>query len=326
MMRIWTAIVLCLVLCAHVASQENAVQPVKPGPAEPGSVVAKLAADIESVESVVSNDWVVEWLSQVRRLPPVESHTVTVNNKDVVVDEAMFYSARYGSPLSYARALDLAASAGFEGKPGSKVFDFGYGSIGHLRMLALRGHAATGVDVAPFLKTMYRDAGGKLGDGSVSVIDGRFPKDDDIVSRVGDNYDLVLSKNVLKRGYIHPAREVTDARMVIDLGVDDDTFLSKVASLLKPNGIFVIYNFCPAKAADDKPYIPWADGESPFSREAFQKAGFEVIHFDVIDDAEARRMGSALGWDGPGGMNLETDLFAWYTVVRKKSDATGVSP
>ncbi len=322
-MRFWTAIVLCFGLCAHASSQESAAQP---GPALPGSVIAKLASDIESVESVVSNTWVVEWLSQVRRLPPVESRTELVNNREVVIDEAMFYFARYGSPLSYARALDLASSAGFEGKPGSRVFDFGYGSIGHLRMLALSGHTVTGVDVAPFLQAMYRDASGKLDSGTVSVLHGRFPKDQDLVERVGDQYDLVMSKNVLKRGYIHPAREVSDPRMTIDLGVEDDVFLAKIASMLKPGGVFVIYNFCPAKAADDQPYIPWADGESPFSRDAFQNAGFEVIHFDVNDDAEARRMGSALGWDGPGGMNLEADLFAWYTVVRKKADSTTVKP
>ncbi len=99
---------------------------------------------------------------------------------------------------------------------------------------------------------------------------------------------------------------------------DDRLFLSSVAGILKPNGLFVIYNFCPAKAPLDKPYVPWSEGESPFSKEDFRTAGFEVLHFDVKDDVEARRLAKALQWDTKGGMNLEDNLFAWYTIVRKK--------
>jgi len=116
------------------------------------------------------------------------------------------------------------------------------------------------------------------------------------------------------------------ARAVIDLGVDDGEFLSRVLKMLKPDGLFVIYNFCPPKAAIDKPYIPWADGESPFSKADFVAAGFEVLHLDVVDNAEARRLAHALSWDGPGGMTLETDLFAWYTIVRKKAKTESENP
>lgn len=288
--------------------------------AKPGDVVAQLAAEVADTETVISNAWVIDWMKQVGKLPAVEARQVESNGKQITIDEGMFYYARYGSPLAYARALDLAATSGFEAAPGSRVFDFGYGSIGHLRMLALMGHHVVGVDVAPFLKLMYADASGQLGDGSVQVYDGRFPKDENLTSKVGKDFDLVISKNVLKRGYIHPSREVSDPRMLIDLGVDDDTFLASVAAMLKPNGLFVIYNFCPAKSSADNPYIPWAEGESPFTKEAFNKAGFEVLYLDVVDDAEARRLGHALGWDAPGGMKLDTDLFAWYTIVRKKDD------
>jgi SAM-dependent methyltransferase len=284
-------------------------------PTKKGEMIEQLAAAIDSVESIVSNLWVIEWLKQVKNLPSVEPRTVESNGKQIVIDEATFYYSRYGSPLSYARVLDLAVTAGFEGNEGARIFDFGYGSIGHLRMLALSGQHVVGVDVAPFLKLMYRDASGPLGSGSVQVFDGKFPADQDLAQIVGGAFDLVLSKNVLKRGYIHPSREVPDKRMVIDLGVDDPSFLAHVSSMLKPSGLFVIYNFCPPKAAADQDYIPWAEGESPFTREAFVDAGFEVVHFDVVDDAEARRLGQALGWDA--SMDLEKDLFAWYTIVRK---------
>ena len=48
------------------------------------------------------------------------------------------------------------------------------------------------------------------------------------------------------------------------------------------------------------------------------RAEVDVVAFDVIDNESARRLGHALQWDGPeGGMDLEKDLFAWYTIVRK---------
>jgi hypothetical protein len=38
----------------------------------------------------------------------------------------------------------------------------------------------------------------------------------------------------------------------------------------------------------------------------------------VNDDAPARAMGKALGWDqGAGGMDLAHDLFGHYTLVEK---------
>lgn len=105
---------------------------------------------------------------------------------------------------------------------------------------------------------------------------------------------------------------------MIDLGVNDQQFLEQINKILKPNGLLAIYNFCPPKAPEDKPYIPWADGECPFSKEQLDQAGFEVLEYDVVDDLQARKLGSLLGWDIQGGMNLEKDLFAWYTIARKK--------
>ncbi len=305
-----------LVLSSQGFSQDKIAEPAKEG-----EVVAQLAKGIGSVNSVVSSPWVKEWVTSVSSLPPIQPHIVQFKGKELMIDEAIYYSSRYGSPLAYARALDLAVGAGFKADRGSRIFDFGYGSIGHLNMLALLGHECVGVDIAPLLKIMYAGSNGPVGKGSVKVLDGLFPKDLDLVVNVGVDYDLVISKNVLKQGYIHPSRDVPDPRMVIDLGVDDASFLARIAAMLKPNGLFVIYNFCPAKASADKPYIPWAEGESPFTRGAFQLAGFEILHFDVVDDLDARRLGHALGWDADGGMKLETDLFAWYTIVRRKPNA-----
>jgi SAM-dependent methyltransferase len=307
------ALITSLVIANSLLAQDAA-----PPPTKAGEGIAQIAAEVEPVTKLLSNQWVIDWANQAKQLPTVEPKSVDVKGKQVSIDESTFYYSRYGSPLAYSRALDLAVSSGYEGKAGSRVFDFGYGSIGHIRMMALSGLHVVGVDVAPLLKVMYSDASGKLGTGSVQVFDGRFPADESLAEKVGGAFDLVLSKNVLKRGYIHPSREVSDQRMLIELGVDDPTFLAKIAAILKPKGLFVIYNFCPPKAGPNANYIPWAEGESPFTREAFTAAGFEILHFDVVDDVEARRLGQALGWDA--SMNLEKDLFAWYTIVRKKAE------
>jgi len=287
-------------------------------PAVPGAVVAKLQQEIEKVLPGVQGVWTKSWLEEVGRLGKVEPKKIKLGEREIFVDESLFYSGRYGSPLAYARALDLAEKHGFAPSKGAKIFDFGYGSIGHLRMFAQMGLNAIGVDVEPLLPVMYEGCSGPLGDGSVQLLNGRFPAEEKLVELAGDGYDLFLSKNTLKRGYIHPSREPASPRHVIQLGVTDEKFLERVASMLKPRGLFVIYNFCPPRAALDKPYIPWADGECPFTREELSNAGFEVLEYDVVDDKEARDLGHRLGWDAPGGMKLETDLFAWYTIARKK--------
>jgi hypothetical protein len=150
------------------------------------------------------------------------------------------------------------------------------------------------------------------------VLHGRFPTDPALVKELGGGYDLFLSKNTLKRGYVHPERPVPD-RQRIDLGVSDAEYVRAVHRLLRPGGYFFIYNLSPAPAPPDKPYLPWADGRSPFPAETLQAEGFEVIAFDKDDSPAARAMGRALGWDqGEPAMDLEKDLFGTFTLARRK--------
>lgn len=242
-----------------------------------------------------------------------------------VADEQHYYTTRYGSPISYARPLEILARApnGLKALSGKKILDFGYGYVSHLRMFAQLGADARGVDVDPMLRALYAEKGdqGSIGTGRVTLYDGRFPADAKIVEAIGDGYDLIISKNVLKRGYIHPEREA-DPRKLIDLGVSDEAFLAAVHRALKPGGRILVYNLFPAQAPLDKPYIPWADGRSPFSRAQWEKAGFKVLAFDENDDARIRAVAHALGWDRPEGdepgMNLEKDLFGLYSLFEKK--------
>jgi SAM-dependent methyltransferase len=238
------------------------------------------------------------------------------------IDEDTYQGLFYGSPMAYLLPLERLGEAGFGSLSGKRVADFGHGGIGQLRLFAELGAEAVGIDVDPLQPVLYSapaDQGpfGKSG-GSVKLVHGRFPADSKVVSAVGGGYDLFLSKNTLKRGYIHPAQKV-DPRMLVNLGVDDAAYLKAVASVLKPGGWFVIYNLSPAPNAVGKPYLPWSDGRCPFSAADLAAAGFEILVRDGVDDQAARALGAALGWDKPPAkMKLADDLFALVTIARKK--------
>jgi SAM-dependent methyltransferase len=264
-----------------------------------------------------------EWLGAAAfaQLPAADRAAWTA----VTIDEATYQGLFYGSPLAYLLPLERLAAAGFSGLRGKRVADFGHGGIGQLRLFAELGAEAVGIDVDPLQPVLYAapaDQGplGKAG-GSVRLVHGRFPADPRAVAAVGGDLDLFLSKNTLKRGYIHPAEKV-DPRLLVDLGADDPAFLKAVARALKPGGWLVIYNLSPAPNAAGKPYRPMADGRCPFSAEDLAAAGFETLVRDAVDDKAARALGAALGWDQPPvNMKLEDDLFGLVTVARKKPPA-----
>ena len=112
--------------------------------------------------------------------------------KPVPVDESIYYTTKYGSPLAYVRPIDLLGQAGLDDVWPARVLDFGYGTIGHLRLLAGLGADVTGVDVDPLLPALYsrpedqgviKNARGR--DGRIRLIDGRFPADHSVRSSVG---------------------------------------------------------------------------------------------------------------------------------------------
>jgi hypothetical protein len=325
-----------------------------------GTVVEQLRAEAAMVMHTVECDATRRLLINTSWLPVVESRTVHRDAKTGAVvshatwealsktdradpsptdrsayaplelDEEFYYYTRYGSPLAYARPLDLIAKS-LGCKDGSfarkRILDFGYGGIGHLRLLASCGANVVGVDVDPVLPALYSREGDtgeipgaglaepKPPAGSLTLVLGRWPASEQIVNAVGKGYDLIISKNTLKNGYIHPEKDVP-ASQRIDLGVDDATFLKAVASTLNEGGLFLIYNICP-KQSEEK-FIPWADGRCPFSKEAITAAGLETLDRDVDDTVAVRALGKALNWDeGENAMDLEKDCFATYTLIRK---------
>ncbi len=313
------------------------------------TLLKQLRAEAASLTALVQSDAGKAFLKAVEHLPPPEARTIyrspstgralspaaasaLPEQERSALDEQSFgpetfYLTRYGSPLAYSRPLDLLGAAGVSSWHGLRVLDLGYGTLGHLRTLALAGADARGVDVDSFLKALYCEPGDQgpvagaanqssasAPGGRVTLIEGRWPAEPGVVDEVGAGYDVFLSKNTLKRGYIHPAREV-DPRMTIDLGVGDEQFLAELHRILKPGGLAMIYNICPPEAAEDEAYIPWADGRSPFTREAWEAAGFELLEFSREDNEATRRQGMLLDWGT--AEEVEQEFFAWYTLARK---------
>ncbi len=134
---------------------------------------------------------------------------------------------------------------------------------------------------------------------------------------VGTDYDLIISKNTLKRGYVHPERPV-EAQRLLGLGIDDGHFVKALYDALKPGGRVMIYNICPAPSPAGSPYKPWADGRCPFAEEVWKSAGFRVVAFDRDDSKDIREVARVLGWDkGESPIDLKTDLFAQYSLMEK---------
>lgn len=246
------------------------------------------------------------------------------------LDERYYYETSFGTPLAYIRALDLAAGAGFESADGAKVFDFGFGTIGHLRLLASLGADVHGAEVLGILEKFYQPsdvgwiprakAAGDGEQGSITLHFGLWPAEAKLVEAIGGDYDLIISKNVLKREYVHPVRPV-DPRYLVHLGVSDEVFAQRVFESLKPGGLFVIYNLYPPRVPEDQPYQPWRSGECPFDRRLMESLGFEVIAFDVDDVAVAHELARALGWDkGESPMDLMTGLRGMYTILKKPAE------
>jgi hypothetical protein len=305
------------------------------------SRVAQLEDEAKALAPLFKTPLVREFLAAVPKLPSVQPRTVyrdsarthawsarqaeqlpdSVRSRLVprTLDEKFYYDTRYGSPLAYARALEVLGQNGVKSVRGLNVADFGCGMLGQLRLLAENGATTVGIDVDPLLPALYSEPGdqGVVGAGRVALATGQWPATDEMRRAVGEGLDLFVSKNTLKNGYLHPEKPV-DPRMLVHLGVSDSEFVAALARSVKKGGRVLIYNLCPAPAPPDKPYIPWADGRCPFPREMWTAAGFKVVVFDRDDSPAARAMGHALGWDeGEGGMKLDSDLFATWSLFQR---------
>jgi hypothetical protein len=237
------------------------------------------------------------------------------------LDENFYYNTGYGSPLSYVRAWEILAAAGVKEFKGLRTLDYGCGGIAPMRLQASQGADAVGVDIEPLFPLYYNQAGdqgevsGENGTGKVLLVTGRWPAEEAAKGAVGGGYDVIISKNTLKKGYVTPAQPC-DEKFLVKLGVADVNFCKAMFDALKPGGKVLIYNICGKMPADK--YVPMTDGRCPFSREMLETVGFKVVAFDADDSEGCRGMARVLGWDqGAGAMNLKDDLFATYTLVER---------
>jgi len=331
-----TAVVLFAGGCA---TQQTAIPSVR---LAEDDALASLRADADALRPMAETDAARDWLDETSRLPVPEPRTVYYRPRSVAYTPGQFenlteeekanlreynagtrryYSTFYGTPVAYMRALDIIASrAGISSFEGKRVLDFGYGQIGQLRMLAQLGADAVGVDNDPTLGLLYAESGDQGvvendgTNGSVHVIHGEWPSDASTRAAVGTGFDIFTARNVLKRGYVHPTEPTPDWAKV-GLGMEDAEFLKTLHDVLRPGGVALIYNLGGAKRTPDDRYNPSSDIACPWSREQFERAGFEVLAHDEDEDGPAREVGRALGWGER--MDLDNALFGSYTLVRR---------
>lgn len=339
---------ICLALCVLPVPWVIADETKDPQSTQPVPVVgaALLKKESAAVRPLMKSAVAGQFLRKTDDLPGYSPRTIYRNPKSrefhsksetaalgkqvrealesIEVSETLYYTTKFGTPLAYSRVLELLGQAGLSDLAGKRVMDFGCGTIGHLRLMASCGADAVGVDVDSLLRAMYSEPGDqgtvkntRGPDGKVSMVIGRWPADTAAKTAVGGGYDLITSKNTLKNGFFHPEHPVPKNRLV-DVGVDDKTFVKSLFDALKPDGMMMIYNICPAPSRPDEPYKHWADGRCPFPKDMLESAGFRVFAFDRDDSEAVRKMAHALEWDrGDHPMDLENDLFAHYTLLKK---------
>ena len=308
---------------------------------EPAPLQA-LRDDAQKLRSVFESAQAQRMLDEVAHLPVCDERTIHVAVRpnrgytqaryDALSDDMReglqaftvnaqrYYSTFYGSPLVYARTLDLLGQhAPRFDLSSARVMDLGYGQLGQLRLWAQMGAEVTGVEVDPILEAMY-DGCGALGDidgaGSLRLINGAWPNDPHCRKEVGSGYDLIVSRNLLKRGYVKPAQLNPEFPIPVAWGMSDQEALSHFYNALAPGGIIVIESLGPKP----DPAKPWGDIANPWERTAWEAAGFEVLAHDSDESKYARTMGRAMGWEAQ--MDLEHDLFAVYSVYRKPAGAS----
>ena len=341
-MRRFAAMLAAVVACAPAPPRSAPAAPATGLPAAPDAALESLRQDSRALRSLAQTPLSRAFLEATSAQRAVASRVVWTDEATRAVwsdaeaaslaperratltrrelDASFYWETNYGSPLSYLRAIDVLAGAGLTDLAGKRVVDFGYGTAGQLRLMATLGADATGVDVDPLLRALYSrpEDQGAVGGGHVKLVAGRWPAWPGTRAAVGDHLDVFLSKNTLKRGYVHPALAVNPSRH-FDLGVDDATFLSAVHDALVPGGLVLIYNVCPAPAPSGAPYIPWADGRSPFDRASWERSGFDVRELDRDDTPALRAVAHVLRWDsGEDAVDIEHDIFATYTLVRRR--------
>ena len=308
---------------AHAQTQDDALAPLK--------------QDATALQEIYTSEQARQMLNEVEHLPVMEPRTIHVAvrpNRGYTqsqyealseeereglqayeVDAAKYYSTFYGTPLVYARVPELLRTFAPEFSfSDARIMDLGYGQLGQLRLWAQMGADVVGVEVDPILSAMY-DGCAAVGNienaGSVALVEGAWPNDDTCRKQVGGGYDLIVSRNLLKKGYVKPEKLNPQFPVPVAWGMSDTEAVQHFYDALAPGGIVLIESLGPKP----DPEKPWSDIANPWERAAWEQVGFEVLAHDTDESKFARAQGMALGWDER--MDLENGLYAVYSIYRK---------
>lgn len=305
------------------------------GVGKPGAYVAKLQAIAKGLRVHAASEVARDWLDATGSLPWVQPRRLyqypakkdlfprsavmklPAEHRGMLLSrefgEQVYYDGRYGSGLSYWPLVEALARAGMSSLAGLRVLDIGYGTILPLRLMACLGARVTGIDTDTFPIAMYGEPADKgavratkaatnpsrVG-GSIELVRGKVG-----VEWTPSECDVVVSRNTLKNGYVHPSG---DNEPSVRLGMDGGAFLGVLRGALARGGLMLIYN-----TFDLAEPGPGSDGRCPFARDQFTAAGFEVLALDEPDDASQERYAEVMRAHVP--LEAATPR-AVYTVVR----------
>ncbi|MBS0187974.1 MAG: hypothetical protein JSS51_07885 [Planctomycetes bacterium] len=277
---------------------------------KPGMTVARLQRLAKAFRAAVRSDVAADFLNATSALPWIQPRRLYQDpeSKDLFPSSAIaaipsekrwklvsrafhehdYYEGRYGTPLTYATFLDALADHGVATVSGKRVLDIGYASILPLRLMACLGADITGLESDRLPHALYSFEGDS---GEVRTVRGRTIDRTHngrlrlVRGRLGvdwtpdpESFDLILSRNTLKQGYVHPRTEHA-LEPNVRLKLSDAEFLAVVRRSLAPGGVFAIYNtFDPADTG------PGGDGRCPFSQEQFASAQLRTVVIDSPDD------------------------------------------
>ncbi len=316
-------------------------------------VIRRFMLEAEGLMPLMETDAAREFLAEVPELPEIQSRLIFVRQgivPDAVseaefqmlpdefkaalrpqkIDITKYYQTIYGSPLAYARPLDvIAAIAEWDSFNDKKILDFGYGQIGQLRLLAQCGADVTGIELSSLISAMYTlpgDTGKMTGasgnTGSLRLLHGAWPAGQIARERVAGAYDLIMARNVLRKGPMDRANKDVRPELRVHLRTSNEMFLARMNEALKMGAYALVYNIGGA-GPELWEQFPASDFSCPFTREQWESAGFELIALNQVDDEPMRKAAKALFLDrGPDGINLETNLYAQYTIAKKVREAT----
>lgn len=326
---------LCLALAAGCATVPRDGQPVS---FSTGAGLARLQREAETLKPLVKSRWAGQFLEASKLIPGLAPRRIYVapdgtraytakeaeslppstraNFNHETVDEIGYYYGP-GTPLLFARLIDLIGETERASIVGRRFLELDYSAVGALRMLAAFGVDAVGVSSSARLRALYSLPGdqgtvavpGRDTSGHLQLSFGRFPQEPTTRTEVGTGFDGIFVLNQLKRGTVHPT-VVSPEGSRFELGMSDEDYLRALHDSLRPGGRLIIYNICPPPPPPDQPYSPHSDCRAPFAREAFLAAGLRVRDYDRSDTETARAFHSALG--------LTSEVFALFTLVERQ--------